>query len=99
LFSSLHKSKTAAAKAAQLSPIETALLDMAVTAAFNRPDSYLSLVAVERHLVETKVFEIYVIQIECAVMSLVFGSSGRIALLDFVLTCPLLEEVPTHQIV
>jgi hypothetical protein len=98
LFSSLLKSKTAAEKAARLSPLETAALNMAITAAFSRPDSHLSVVYTEQRLVETKCYEIFVIQIDCAMLSLVFGPSGRVALLDFELTLPLLE-VPTQLLI
>ena len=98
MFSSLLKSKTAAAKAACLSPLETALMDMAVTAAFMRPDSHLLLVDTAQRIVDTRIFEIYVIQIECAMLSLVFAPQGRIALLDFELTRPLLEP-RAHMII
>lgn len=92
MFSTLAKSKTAAEKARRLSPLETELLDMAVTAAFLRPDSYLVLVDAAQCVVDTKTFEIFVIQIECAILSIVFAPSGRTAVLDFEITCPLLDD-------
>jgi hypothetical protein len=98
LFSSLPKSKTAAEKAARLSSLEMAVLDMAVTAAFMRPDGHLRLIDARQRIVETRVFELYTIEIECAVLSLVFGPNGRVAVLDFELTCPLLD-VPAHTII
>ena len=95
MFSSLLKSKTAAEKAARLSPLEAAILDMAITAAFMRPDSQIYLVDTGQHIVETSVFQLYVMQIECAMLSLVFGPNGRIAVLDFELIHPLLD-IPAH---
>jgi hypothetical protein len=91
LFSSLVKSKVAARKADRLSQLETALLDMAVSAAFMQPDHYLSLIDTAECTINNTLFKLYVVQIECAVLSLVVPPVGPIGLTDFVLTRSLVE--------
>ena len=91
MFRTLPKSRTAAAKAARLTPLETALVDMQVTAAFLRPDLYVALVDTATAIINGQVIEIYVIQIDGVALSLAFSMHGVVAILDFWITMDLGE--------
>ncbi len=64
---------------------------MHLTAAFFRPDFYLSIVDTAIAIRMGQVFEIYVIQIDVAAISLAISMHGAIAILDFHITADLMN--------
>ena len=88
-------SNTASAKVKKLSSLEFCFLDMHLTAAFLRPDSYIQAIDEAIVIRNGRVYEIYVILIDIAILSLVFSDKGRLALLDFELTTSIEEEIRT----
>jgi hypothetical protein len=86
MFSLLPKSRAAAEKAGLLSDLEVALLDLHLTAAFRRPDSHLHFVDHAVTVINGRIYEIFVIQIEVAMLSLVISDRGRVGITDFHIT-------------
>jgi hypothetical protein len=68
---------------------------MHLTAAFLRPDSHIRAIDDAIVVRNGRVFEIYVILIDVAILSLVFSDKGRLALLDFELTTSIEAETNT----
>jgi hypothetical protein len=83
MFSKLAKSQTALEKANGLSELECALLDMHMTAAFSRPDSHLRLIDYIRAKQHGVWFDIFVIEIEIALISLAISAAGKVGIIDF----------------
>ena len=85
MFTTLPKSCVAKEKAERLTPLELAHLDMCLTAAFARPDSYIRIVdyfTQERH---GSVFDFYQLELTELAFILVVSRTGKMAIVDFVL--------------
>jgi hypothetical protein len=85
MFTILPKSLTAKKKAALLTPLELAHIDMCVTAAFVRPDSYIRLVDAFRCEQQGSIFDYFVIELADLAFVLVVSQSGKMAITDFVI--------------
>lgn len=83
MFTTLPKSRVAKEKASLLSPLELAHLDMCLTAAFARPDSYIRIV--DHFIAEQQgsAFDFYVIELTELAFVLVVSKTGRMAITDF----------------
>jgi hypothetical protein len=64
MFTVLPKNRIAAQKARSLSPLDLALLDLHVTAAFRRPDLYVALIDTATAFENGQIFEIFVVQLD-----------------------------------
>jgi hypothetical protein len=84
MFTILPKSDTAKQKAALLTPLELAHIDMCVTAAFTRPDSYVRLVDAFTAEQQGSIFDFYVIELAELAFVLAVSRSGKMAIIDFV---------------
>ena len=84
MFTILPKSVTAKEKAELLSPLEVAHIDMSVTAAFTRPDSYIRLVDAFSAVQQGSLFHFYVIELPELALVLAVSRSGKMAIIDFV---------------
>jgi len=93
MFFSLPKSKTAVEKAQKLSAIELEVFNMHLTAAFLRPDSHSRAIDYFHHMVDGIVFELMTIEIDVAIVILVFHPNGTMAILDFFITATLIPAV------
>jgi hypothetical protein len=94
MFTTLPKSRAAEEKAARLSPLELAHLDMCVTAAFTRPDSYIRVIEYFRAPLHGSVFDFYHIELAEMAFILVVSRTGKMAILDFVLFDDLTTQPP-----
>jgi hypothetical protein len=83
MFSILPKSKLAAEKASKLSELEVAIIDMYIEAAFLRPDSHLTFLDTATTVVNGRNFDIYVVELEIMIVSLVISDRGKVGILDF----------------
>lgn len=83
MFTILPKSCAASEKAALLTSTQRALLDMSVTAAFLKPDSYIKIVDRFPSLQQGQVFEFLVIELREMILVLVISPSGKIGITDF----------------
>jgi hypothetical protein len=73
------------AKANKLSGVELAVLDLHVTAAFLRPDSYVQVLDSIRTFQHGRLFDILVVEIDVAIICFAFSGTGRIGITDFFL--------------
>lgn len=89
MFTTLPKSRVAKEKADRLTPLELAHLDMCLTAAFARPDSYIRIAEYFTTQRNGSVFDFYNIELSDLAFVLVVSQSGKMAILDFVLFNPL----------
>jgi hypothetical protein len=94
MFRSLPKSRTAIEKAAGLSPLELEVFNMHVTAAFLRPDLYSSAKDYFHKEQNSIVFEFMTVEIDVALITLVFHPNGTMAILDFFITA---ELIPAQE--
>jgi len=85
MFTILPKSRTAANKAALLTSTQLAHLNMCVTAAFLRPDSYVRIIDRFPSVQQGQVFEFLVIELVELILVLVISPSGKMGITDFFL--------------
>jgi hypothetical protein len=85
MFTILPKSRAAREKAALLSSTQLAHLDMCVTAAFLRPDSYVRIIDRFHSVQQGSVFDFLVIELTELILVLVISPSGKIGITDFYL--------------
>jgi hypothetical protein len=92
MLSTLPKGRAALEKVAKLTDLELAILDMHVAAAFMRPDSHLEIVDYIPTKRGGRMYEIFVVQIDIALLVLVLSEGGRLGVNDIHLTRNLLDE-------
>jgi hypothetical protein len=85
MFTTLPKSRVAKEKADRLTSLERAHLDMCLTAAFARPDSYIRIVEYFTQDLHGSVFDFYQLELTELAFILVISKTGKMAILDFVL--------------
>jgi hypothetical protein len=85
MFTILPKSETAKEKADLLTPLELAHIDMCLTVAFTRPDSYMRLVDAFTALQQGSIFDFFVVELPELALVLAVSRSGKMAIIDFVI--------------
>jgi hypothetical protein len=83
MFTILPKSHAAADKAALLSSTQLALIDMWVTAAFLRPDSYVKVVECFPSVQQGRTYEFLMVELAELILVFVISPSGKWAITDF----------------
>jgi hypothetical protein len=83
MFTILPKSRAAADKAALLNSTQLALIDMWVTAAFLRPDSYVKVVECFPSIQHGRRYEFLMIELAELILVFVVSPSGKWAITDF----------------
>jgi hypothetical protein len=84
----------AAEKAAKLTPLEVALIDMDMTAAFGQPDGNLRLLDVVVQVVKGRAYTVYVIELTVVIVAIAVAETGRVGITDFYVTNLGLEAPP-----
>src|SRR5258705_10225888 len=83
MFTILRKRRTAADKAALLNSTQLAQIDMWVTAAFLRPDSYVKVVECFPSVQQGRTYEFLMVELKELILVFVVSPSGKWAITDF----------------